>query len=85
MGIRYRTQRFNLIKNTFTILSRCRFQDTHNQSFILVLASGRWLGTRLDLLNSLLIATVALGAVLMSQDAGTYIRVSLSRISFTQI
>ena len=39
----------------------------------MVMASGRWLGVRLDLLASLLIAIVAVAAVLVSQDAGRYI------------
>ncbi|KAL9956501.1 hypothetical protein ACROYT_G037983 [Oculina patagonica] len=46
-----------------------RHQDVHNQSYILVMASGRWLGVRLDLLASLLIGAVSLAAVLVSQDA----------------
>ncbi|KAL9956481.1 hypothetical protein ACROYT_G037962 [Oculina patagonica] len=46
-----------------------RYQDVHNQSFIMVMASGRWLSVRLDLLASLLIGAVALAAVLASQDA----------------
>jgi len=36
----------------------------------MVMASGRWLGVRLDLLASLLIGGVSLAAVLVSQDAG---------------
>ena len=36
----------------------------------MVMASGRWLGVRLDLLASLLIGAVSLAAVLVSQDAG---------------
>ena len=39
----------------------------------MVMASGRWLGVRLDLLSSLFTGTVALAAVLVSQDAGRYI------------
>ena len=35
-----------------------------------LLASGRWLGVRLDLLSALLTGAVALAAVLVSQDAG---------------
>ncbi|KAL9956480.1 hypothetical protein ACROYT_G037960 [Oculina patagonica] len=50
-----------------------RYQDVHSQSFIMVMASGRWLGVRLDLLSSLLIGAVALAAVLASQDAA-YVR-----------
>ena len=38
----------------------------------MVMASGRWLGVHLDLLTSLLIGTVAIAAVLVSQDAGRY-------------
>ena len=49
---------------------RCRYQDIHNQSFIMVMASGKWLGVRLDLLSSLLTGAVAVAAVLVSQDAG---------------
>ena len=37
------------------------------------MASGRWLGTRLDLLASVLISAVALAAVVVSQDVGRYI------------
>ena len=49
-----------------------RYQDIHNKSFIMVMASGRWLGVRLEVITSLLIGTVALAAVLASQDAGKY-------------
>ena len=47
-----------------------RYQNVHNQSYIMVMASGRWLGVRLDLLASILIGAVSLAAVLVSQDAG---------------
>ncbi|XP_078372054.1 ATP-binding cassette subfamily C member 4-like [Oculina patagonica] len=47
----------------------CRYQDIHNQSYVMVMASARWLGVRLDVLASLLISTVALAAVFASQDA----------------
>ena len=47
-----------------------RYQDVHNQAYIMVMASGRWLGTRLDCLASLLVGAVALAAILVSQDAG---------------
>ena len=36
----------------------------------MVIASGRWLGVRLDLLATMLISAVSLAAVLVSQDAG---------------
>ena len=36
----------------------------------MVMASGRWLGVRLDLLAFMLIGAVSLAAVLVSQDAG---------------
>ena len=39
----------------------------------MVKASARWLGVRMDLLAALLISTVAIAAVLVSQDAGRYI------------
>ena len=51
-----------------------RYQDVHNQSYIMVMASGRWLGVRLDILASMLIGAVSLAAVLVSQDAGMCIR-----------
>ena len=47
-----------------------RYQDVHNQAYIMVMASGRWLGTRLDCLASLLVGAVAVAAILVSQDAG---------------
>ena len=50
-----------------------RYKDVHNQSYIMVKASARWLGVRLDLLASMLIGAVSLAAVLVSQDAGKYI------------
>ena len=46
------------------------YQDTHTQSFVMVTASGRWFGVRLDAIISLLIGLVVLMAVLVSQDAG---------------
>ena len=36
----------------------------------MVIAGARWLGVRLDFLTSLLIGSVAVAAVLVSQDAG---------------
>ena len=42
----------------------------------MVMASGRWLGVRLDLLSFLLTVAVALVAVLVSQDAGRYTNIS---------
>ena len=53
-------------------LCSCRHLDVYNQSYIMVMASGRWLGVHMDLLASLLIGSVALAAVLVSQDAGRY-------------
>ena len=47
-----------------------RYQDVHNQAYIMVMASGRWLGARLDCLASLLVGAVAVAAILVSQDAG---------------
>ena len=49
-----------------------RYQDVHNQAYIMVMASGRWLGARLDCLASLLVGAVALAAILVSQDAGKH-------------
>ena len=46
----------------------------------MVMASGRWLGVRLDLLASMIIGAVSLAAVLVSQDAGRCIcKVNQSR------
>ncbi|XP_020607744.1 multidrug resistance-associated protein 4-like [Orbicella faveolata] len=47
-----------------------RYQDVHNQAYIMVRASGRWLGVRLDLLASILVGAVSLTAVFVSQEAG---------------
>ena len=38
----------------------------------MVVASARWLAVRLDLLSSLLTGSVAIAAVLVSQDAGVF-------------
>lgn len=40
---------------------------------ILLLAGGRWLGVRLDILSALLTGTVALAAVFVSEDPGRYL------------
>ena len=39
---------------------------------MVVMASGRWLGVRLDLIASFMTTAVALSAVLVSQDAVRY-------------
>ncbi|XP_022796744.1 multidrug resistance-associated protein 4-like [Stylophora pistillata] len=46
-------------------------QDTHIQSFIMMMASGRWFAVRLDAIISLLVGLVILVAVLISQDAAS--------------
>ena len=58
---------------SFCFFPLCRYLDVYNQSYIMVMASGRWLGVHVDLLASLLIGSVAIAAVLISQDAGTYL------------
>ena len=45
----------------------------------MVMASGRWLGVRLDLLASMLIGAVSLAAVLVSQDAGRCICIKVNQ------
>ncbi|KAL9966836.1 hypothetical protein ACROYT_G024964 [Oculina patagonica] len=65
-----------------------RYQDVHNQSNIMVMASGRWLGVRLDVLASLLIGAVAMAAVVMSQDAasaGLALVYVIQTVSMTQL
>ena len=60
------------------LITKCQFclffsyQDVHTQSFIMVVASHRWLGVRLDSLSALLTGAVALAALFVSQDAGKY-------------
>jgi len=49
----------------------------------MVMASGRWLGVRLDLLSSLLTGAVALVAVLVFQDADRYICLIYLGITWT--
>ena len=49
-----------------------RYQDLHTKSYIMVFASQRWLGVRLDCLSALLTAATALASVIVSQDAGNY-------------
>ena len=51
-------------------ISMDSYQDTHTQSFVMVTASGRWFGVRLDAIISLLIGLVVSVVVLVSQDAG---------------
>ena len=50
-------------------ISMDSYQDTHTQSFVMVTASGRWFGVRLDAIISLLIGLVVSVVVLVSQDA----------------
>ena len=38
----------------------------------MVKAAGHWLGVRMDLLSCLLVGSVAVAAVAVSQDAGKY-------------
>ena len=54
------------------VINTCpfRYQDVHNKAYVMVMASNRWLGARLDFLASLLVGAVALAAILVSQDAG---------------
>lgn len=47
-----------------------RYQDVHTQAYIMVFATQRWLGVRLDCLSAVLTGAVALAAVFVSQDAG---------------
>ena len=49
-----------------------RYQDTHNQISIMVMASARWLGVRLDVVAFLIVGSVAAAAVFVAQDAGKY-------------
>ena len=51
-------------------ISMDSYQDTHTQCFVMVTASGRWFGVRLDAIISLLIGLVVSVVVLVSQDAG---------------
>ena len=59
-----------LLKHIVIKTRLLRYQDVHNQAYIMVMASNRWLGARLDCLASLLVGAVALAAILVSQDAG---------------
>ncbi|CAH3108625.1 unnamed protein product [Pocillopora meandrina] len=57
-----------------------RYQDVHNQAYVMVMASGRWLGTRLDCLASLLVGAFAVAAILVSQDAVENYMTSVERV-----
>ena len=57
------------VSNIFHI-SSFRYQDTHNQSFIMVGACERWMSVRVGIVCGLYIGSVALAAVLVSQDVG---------------
>ncbi|KAL9957089.1 hypothetical protein ACROYT_G038681 [Oculina patagonica] len=46
-----------------------RYQDTHSQSFIMVVGCERWMSVRLGVVSALFMGSVALAAVLVSQDA----------------
>ena len=59
-------------KSCIIIIVPFRYQDLHTKSYIMVFASQRWLGVRLDCLSALLTAATALASVIASQDAGNY-------------
>ena len=73
------------------LIAKCQFclffsyQDVHTQSFIMVVASNRWLGVRLDFLSALLIGVVALAAIFVSQDAGKYNFILLKQKTKTHV
>ncbi|RMX59922.1 hypothetical protein pdam_00001176 [Pocillopora damicornis] len=47
-----------------------RHHDVLNQANILVMAGGKWISVRFEILASLFVGAVAFSAVIMSQDAG---------------
>lgn len=62
-------ERYNF--NSYIVLFiRFRYQDIHTQAYIMVFATQRWLGVRLDCLSAVLTGAAALAAVFVSQDAG---------------
>lgn len=65
----------------FLSVPPCRYLDVYNQSYIMVMASGRWLGVHVDVLASLFTGLVAVAAVLVSQDAG---RCTIMHIFFSK-
>ena len=44
-----------------------------NQANILVMAGGKWISVRFEILASLFVGAVAFSAVIMSQDAGEFV------------
>ncbi|XP_022792486.1 multidrug resistance-associated protein 4-like isoform X2 [Stylophora pistillata] len=45
-----------------------RYQDENTQAFVMVVSCNRWLGIRLDLLSSVFAMTVAVAAILISEN-----------------
>ena len=58
-------------------LGFARYQDANTQAFFMVVSCNRWLAVRLDLLSSIFVTIVALGAILMSENSGEFMKAVL--------
>ena len=60
-----------------------RYQDENTQAFFMVVSCNRWLAVRLDLLSSVFVTVVAVGAILVTENPGELVKaLSLSNASF---
>ena len=59
-----------------------RYQDENTQAFFMVVSCNRWLAVRLDLLSSVFVTVVAVGAILVTENPGELVKaLSLSNAS----
>ena len=72
---------FNLLQFVFFF----RYQDENTQAFFMVVSSNRWLSVRLDLLSSVFITAVAVGAILVSENPGQFVKAILLAILYRTI
>ena len=60
-----------------------RYQDENTQAFVMVVSCNRWLGIRLDLLSSVFAMTVAVAAILISENPGECVKTFVIVVSGT--
>lgn len=73
------------LESQYVVSLRCftgRYQDENTQAFFLVVSCNRWLAVRLDLLSSVFVTVVAVGAILVTENPGELVKaLSLSNAS----
>ena len=66
-----------ILQPNSTFLCPCVLPDIRTRTlklFFMVVSCNRWLAVRLDLLSSIFVTIVALGAVLMTENPGEFVK-----------